>query len=54
MLHSAARRRRSDFRVGKTQREEYVDENMGRIISIAEDRLLSSQEGYVRIDAGEL
>jgi len=35
-------------------REEYVDENMGRIISIAKDRLLSSRDGYVRLSEGEL
>ena len=41
-------------KASQTRREEYVDENMGRIISIAKDRLLSAGDGYVRIDAGEL
>lgn len=41
-------------KASQTRREQYVDENMGGIISIAEDRLLSSRDGYVRIDEGEL
>jgi hypothetical protein len=45
---------RPQAKPSQARREEYVDENMGRIISIAQDRLLSSNDGYVRIDAGEL
>lgn len=41
-------------KASQTRREQYVDENMGRIISIAQDRLLSARDGYVRLDAGEL
>ena len=41
-------------KASQARREQFVDENMGRIISIAQDRLLSSLDGYVRLDAGEL
>ena len=41
-------------KASQARREEYVDENMGRIIRIAQDRLLSARDGYVRIEAGEL
>ena len=43
-----------ESKASQARREEYVDENMGRIISIASDRLLSSRDGYVRIEEGEL
>ena len=37
-------------KASQTRREQYVFENMGRFISITENRLLSSRNGYVRID----
>ena len=41
-------------KVSQARREEYVDENSGRIISIAKDYLLSSRDGHVRIEVGDL